>query len=60
MFGASRLPSLGRNFGRGIAEFKKGLTEAWDDTEAAAPPPADEDASASQADPGGSRAAGGA
>jgi TatA/E family protein of Tat protein translocase len=61
LFGASRLPSLGRNFGRGIAEFKKGLAEAWDDTEAATPPPpADEDGGASQADPGGSRTASGA
>lgn len=27
LFGASRLPSLGRNFGQGIREFKKGIAE---------------------------------
>jgi sec-independent protein translocase protein TatA len=28
IFGASRLPSMGRNFGLGIKEFKKGISEA--------------------------------
>jgi sec-independent protein translocase protein TatA len=28
LFGASRLPSMGRNVGLGIKEFKKGVTEA--------------------------------
>jgi sec-independent protein translocase protein TatA len=28
IFGASRLPAMGRNFGLGIKEFKKGITEA--------------------------------
>jgi len=28
LFGASRLPSMGRNVGLGITEFKKGLSEA--------------------------------
>lgn len=31
LFGASRLPMLGRNFGRGIKEFKQGLAEAQRD-----------------------------
>ena len=28
LFGASRLPAMGRNVGLGIKEFKKGLSEA--------------------------------
>jgi sec-independent protein translocase protein TatA len=28
LFGASRLPAMGRNVGLGIKEFKKGVTEA--------------------------------
>ena len=28
LFGASRLPAMGRNLGLGIKEFKKGLSEA--------------------------------
>jgi sec-independent protein translocase protein TatA len=31
IFGASRLPSMGRNVGLGIKEFKKGITEATRD-----------------------------
>lgn len=31
IFGASRLPLLGRNVGQGIKEFKKGVREAKDD-----------------------------
>jgi sec-independent protein translocase protein TatA len=31
LFGASRLPLLGRNFGQGIREFKKGIADAHDD-----------------------------
>ncbi|HXQ55515.1 MAG TPA: twin-arginine translocase TatA/TatE family subunit, partial [Actinomycetes bacterium] len=27
LFGASRLPAMGRNVGLGIKEFKKGVTE---------------------------------
>jgi sec-independent protein translocase protein TatA len=39
LFGASRLPSLGRNFGQGIREFRKGMAEsAHDDAEMPAPP----------------------
>lgn len=33
LFGASRLPSMGRNFGLGIKEFKKGIAEAGRDDE---------------------------
>jgi len=28
IFGASRLPAMGRNLGLGIKDFKKGVTEA--------------------------------
>ena len=46
LFGASRLPSLGRNFGQGIREFKKGITESTqDDSEVAAPTPPEDDRS---------------
>ena len=31
LFGVSRLPALGRNFGLGIKEFKKGIAEANED-----------------------------
>jgi sec-independent protein translocase protein TatA len=31
LFGASRLPAMGRNIGLGIKEFKKGVTEAAKD-----------------------------
>jgi sec-independent protein translocase protein TatA len=31
LFGVSRLPALGRNFGLGIKEFKKGIAEAKED-----------------------------
>jgi sec-independent protein translocase protein TatA len=31
VFGASRLPSLGRNLGQGISEFRKGFAEATGD-----------------------------
>jgi sec-independent protein translocase protein TatA len=47
LFGASRLPLLGRNFGQGIREFKKGIGEsiesAEDEPGAAAPRPPDDD-----------------
>lgn len=33
LFGASRLPTMGRNLGLGIKEFKKGLSEAARDDE---------------------------
>lgn len=33
IFGASRLPLLGRNVGQGIKEFKKGIREVKDDKE---------------------------
>jgi sec-independent protein translocase protein TatA len=50
LFGASRLPSLGRNVGLGIRAFRKGITEGaeGDDVEKAAPPsPADDNGTAS-------------
>jgi sec-independent protein translocase protein TatA len=31
LFGVSRLPALGRNFGLGIKEFKKGIREAGEE-----------------------------
>jgi sec-independent protein translocase protein TatA len=31
IFGASRLPAMGRNVGLGIKEFKKGIAEANND-----------------------------
>ena len=34
LFGASRLPAMGRNMGLGIKEFKKGVTEASKDEDA--------------------------
>lgn len=44
LFGASRLPSLGRNFGKGIGEFRKGIAEsAHDDAGVAAPTPPEDD-----------------
>jgi sec-independent protein translocase protein TatA len=47
LFGASRLPIMGRNVGLGIKEFKKGITEASrdddkDKDQAGKPAPADE------------------
>jgi sec-independent protein translocase protein TatA len=36
LFGASRLPIMGRNVGLGIKEFKKGLAEAARDDDKAA------------------------
>ena len=47
LFGASRLPAMGRNVGLGIKEFKKGVTEAGRDDsqdkgETGKPAPADE------------------
>jgi sec-independent protein translocase protein TatA len=43
LFGASRLPSLGRNLGQGIHEFRRGLTEGGrDPTAADRPAPEDE------------------
>jgi sec-independent protein translocase protein TatA len=50
LFGASRLPSLGRNIGQGIREFRKGVAESAqaDDVEEAAPAsPADDSCAAS-------------
>ena len=44
LFGASRLPAMGRNVGLGIKEFKKGVGEATrnDKDESAKPAPSEE------------------
>jgi sec-independent protein translocase protein TatA len=44
LFGASRLPAMGRNVGLGIKEFKKGVSEAGrdDKREPGKPSPTDE------------------
>jgi sec-independent protein translocase protein TatA len=45
LFGASRLPAMGRNVGLGIKEFKKGVTEGSrgeDKDELGKPAPADD------------------
>lgn len=45
LLGASRLPSLGRNIGQGIREFRKGIAESaqGDDLDTATPAsPADD------------------
>ncbi|HET6813602.1 MAG: twin-arginine translocase TatA/TatE family subunit [Actinomycetes bacterium] len=44
LFGASRLPAMGRNVGLGIKEFKKGVSEAArdDKDEQGKPSPTDE------------------
>lgn len=34
LFGASRLPQLGKGIGQGIRNFKQGLNEEEDDSEA--------------------------
>jgi len=43
VFGAKRIPEIGRSFGRGIQEFKKGMrdveTELQISDKPAAPPP---------------------
>ena len=43
LFGASRLPIMGRNVGLGIKEFKKGITEASRDDKDQAGKPAQTD-----------------
>lgn len=43
LFGASRLPSLGRNLGQGIHEFRRGLTEGGRGAAAEPPDPGDEE-----------------
>jgi sec-independent protein translocase protein TatA len=40
VFGASRLPLVGRNVGQGIKEFKKGVSEGTKDEAKAADSPA--------------------
>jgi TatA/E family protein of Tat protein translocase len=48
LLGASRLPSLGRNIGQGIREFRNGIAEGaqGDDLEKAAPASPANDSSA--------------
>jgi sec-independent protein translocase protein TatA len=41
LFGASRLPAMGRNVGLGIKEFKKGVTEGSRDDKDEIGKPAD-------------------
>jgi sec-independent protein translocase protein TatA len=41
LFGASKLPEIARNLGRSSGEFKKGLKEGHDETNAAAVAPTD-------------------
>jgi sec-independent protein translocase protein TatA len=43
LFGASRLPAMGRNVGLGIKEFKKGITEGSRDDKDQAGKPASTD-----------------
>jgi len=43
IFGASRLPAMGRNVGLGIKEFKKGVTEGSRDDKADPTRPASTD-----------------
>jgi sec-independent protein translocase protein TatA len=48
VFGASRLPMVGRNFGRGIKEFRQGVSEGIKDdskpnAERPAQPPASDE-----------------
>ena len=43
LFGASRLPAMGRNVGLGIKEFKKGVTEASRDDKDEPPKPTSAD-----------------
>ncbi len=38
LFGASRLPAMGRNVGLGIKEFKKGIAEGRDNKDQADKP----------------------
>jgi len=50
LFGASRLPSLGRNLGQGIREFKKGVDQATEDQSGMTTPAPPHDAGAPRAD----------
>jgi sec-independent protein translocase protein TatA len=43
IFGASRLPSIGRNVGVGIKEFKKGIADATKKDDEAKPATSGED-----------------
>ena len=39
VFGGRRLPELGRSLGKGLREFKHGLSNADDDSDDKKPPP---------------------
>jgi Sec-independent protein translocase protein TatA len=47
LFGASRLPSMARNLGLGIKEFKRGINDAMHDDPAEASQPTSEERSPS-------------
>jgi TatA/E family protein of Tat protein translocase len=47
LFGASRLPSMARNLGLGIKEFKRGINDTMHDDPAEASQPASEERSPS-------------
>lgn len=44
LFGATRLPQIGRGLGEGIRNFKKGIRQAGEDDEPVAPAPGKNDA----------------
>jgi sec-independent protein translocase protein TatA len=46
LFGASRLPSLGRNVGQGIREFRKGIAEGAQDDDIEKASPSDDSSTA--------------
>ena len=41
VFGAKRLPEMGRSLGRGMREFKEGVSGVEEPAKASAPPPAE-------------------
>lgn len=49
LFGASKIPELGRGVGEGIANFKRGLKEGNGDDDRARLPPGDKESSGKSA-----------